>query len=109
MLGKLLTLVVFIIAVGAGLLGMRQYRLSLQHEMTNLHAQMNESRKAIWRRQVDIARRTEPEALRRAIKEVELQLEPITPATQPAAQPPGQNRDRPAASPDRENRPNDDE
>jgi len=75
---------VFIIAIGAGLLGMRQYRLNLKNDMTDLHQRMNAARKAIWDRQVRVTKQTRPGALREAIAQAELELEPVTPATQPA-------------------------
>ena len=91
MLGKLLTLIVFIIAIGAALLGMRQYRLNIQGDMTRLHHEMNQSRKELWDMQVRIARQTEPQALRQAVQRAQLELEPITPATQPAATQPDES------------------
>lgn len=80
MLAKMITVVVFAAAVGAVLLGLRQQRLQLMHEMTRMHAQMNGSRQDTWDLQVKIAERTQPTELREAITRLNLELEPITPA-----------------------------
>ena len=84
MLAKMITVVVFAAAVGAVLLGLRQQRLQLMHEMARTHAQMNRSRQDTWNLQVEIAEKTQPTELREAIDRLNLELEPITP-TDPQA------------------------
>ncbi len=80
MLAKMITVVVFAAAVGAVLLGLRQQRLQLMHEMARMHTQMNHSRQDTWDLQVKIAERTQPTELREAIARLNLELEPITPS-----------------------------
>lgn len=79
MLARLITVVVFATAVAAVLLGLRQQRLQVMHEMAQLHAQINEDRQAMWDLQVRIAERMQPEALHEAIARAGLEVEPITP------------------------------
>jgi hypothetical protein len=79
MSGKVLATAVFLVAIGAALLGMRQYRQTLRHDVTRLHEQMNESRQAVWDLHVRIAERIEPKRLKAAIDRAGLELEPITP------------------------------
>ena len=80
MLAKMITVVVFAAAVGAVLLGLRQQRLQLMHEMARMHAQMNRNRQDTWDLQVKIAEKTQPTELREAIARLNLELEPITPS-----------------------------
>jgi cell division protein FtsL len=80
MLGKLLTMIGVVIAIGAALLGMRHYQLSLRADMAELHREMEQSQQEIWDFQVRIAERARPEALRQAIETSELELEPLTPS-----------------------------
>lgn len=79
MLPKLIAVVVIGTALAAVLLGMRQQRLQMMHEMARMHSKINASRQEVWDLQVKIAERMEPEFLKAAIARAELQLEPITP------------------------------
>lgn len=87
MLTKLLAVVVCATMVMAVLLGLRQERLRMMHEMARLHSKINASRQEVWDLQVKIAERMEPEFLRAAIARADLQLEPITPDALPTAAP----------------------
>lgn len=87
MVAKMIMVVVFAAAVGAVLLGLRQQRLQLMHEMARMHAQMNRSRQDTWDLQVKIAEGTQPGELREAIARSNLELEPITPADPSAGWP----------------------
>lgn len=92
MFAKLLLLVMVTTVVGATLLGLRQQRLQLMHEMAGLHSQIDRARQATWDMQTRIAQLTEAGALEQAIERAELELESVTPAdiTQPTpfAKPP---------------------
>lgn len=79
MLAKLIMVVVFAAAIGAVLLGLRQQRLQMSHEMAKMHAKINKARQETWDMQVRISERMEPEALKEAIERAKLDLEPITP------------------------------
>ena len=85
-----MTTVVFLAALGAALLGLRQHRLTLRHEMTEMHGRLNAERKALWDAQVRIVEGTSPAALREAIARAGLKLEPITLGPAPDETPPTQ-------------------
>lgn len=92
MFAKLLLLVMVTTVVGATLLGLRQQRLQLMHEMAGLHSQIDQARQATWDMQIRIAELAEAGALEQAIERAQLELEPVTPSDleQPStlAQPP---------------------
>ena len=73
-------------AIAVGLLAMRQHRLTAMHDMTRLHAKMNDSREGMWDMQVRIACRIDPPKLAKAIERAKLQLEPATPGVVEASQ-----------------------
>lgn len=77
---KLLVVIVGAAAIGAALLGMRQQRLQIMHQMAQLYRQMDQSRQETWDLQVEIAQRIRPEALRAAAERASLVLEPVMPA-----------------------------
>lgn len=77
---RYLSVVVFVTAIGAGLLGLRQQQLNDKHAIAESHTQMKNDREAIKDLQVRIAQRTTPEALLEAIDRAGLPLEPITSA-----------------------------
>lgn len=77
---RYLSVVVFVTAISAGLLGLRQQQLNDKHAIAESHTQMKNDREAIKDLQVRIAQRTTPEALLEAIDRAGLPLEPITSA-----------------------------
>jgi len=77
MMLRYLTAVIALVAVGAGLLGLRMQQLNHRHELAVLHSQMRKDREQIQELQVRIARQTSEESLREAIRRLDLQLEPI--------------------------------
>src|SRR5262245_37206571 len=79
MFARTLVVIVCATAIGVGLLGMRQQRLTTMHEMARLRDQMDESRKGTWDMQVRIAARMDPPKLAKAIERAKLRLEPTTP------------------------------
>ena len=75
---KLMTAVLVLVLAFAVVLGLRQQRLELMHEMSVLHQQMDADRKETWDLQTDIAARTQPQKLRDAAERVGLEFEPLT-------------------------------
>lgn len=71
---KLLTTVCGLTLAFAVLLGLRQQRLELMHEMSVLHRQMDADRKQTWDLQTRIAENARPEAIRLAAERVGLDL-----------------------------------
>ena len=80
---RYLAVVVFLSAVGAGVLGLRQQQLNDKHATAQSHAKMKDAREHIKDLQVRIARMTRPEAMHQAIERAAMQVEPISrrPAT----------------------------
>lgn len=76
MFAKLLTALVCVVVIGAGVFNLRQQRLELMHEITDLHRQMNRDRQTTWDAQVRIAEHTQPEALEEALQRSGLSMEP---------------------------------
>lgn len=79
MAGKLVVIVLFVTAVAAVLLGYRQQRLRMMHDIARMHTQMDHARKDMWSAQVRIAGKLEPRQLQKSIERAKLDLEPIMP------------------------------
>ena len=75
-----LALVVLTIVGGSVLFALRQRRLQLMHDVTQLHSQIRHDRQRLWNLQVQIAKQTKPDRLHQAITHTGLEVEPITPA-----------------------------
>lgn len=76
MFAKLLTALVLAVVIGAAVFNLRQQRLELMHEVTDLHREMNRDRQATWDTQVRIAQRAQPQALREALVRAGMVMEP---------------------------------
>lgn len=59
---KLLLCLAAALAVGLGLLNLRQQRLELGNEANRLHRDLQAAQVKLWRQQVLIAKRTAPDA-----------------------------------------------
>ena len=79
MFPKLTLVIVLTAGIGAALLGLRQQRLALMHEMAKLHQQMLQDRQATWDLQVRNNTELAPRQLKMAIEQAGLDLVPITP------------------------------
>lgn len=73
---KWLSLIVFAVAVAAGLLVFRQQQIDAMHVMTRQHARMHSQQQALWMLQSDIASNLQPDSLREALERAQLELEP---------------------------------
>ncbi|MDX1564965.1 MAG: hypothetical protein R3236_06140 [Phycisphaeraceae bacterium] len=78
MFAKLTTLTVLMFAVAAGLLLLRQDRLSRSHVSATLHAEVQQARQRLWRAQAVSASLCPPDKLRQRIETAGLVLEPWT-------------------------------
>lgn len=83
---KALVAILGMAVIGIVLLGYRQQRFEVMHEMTRIHSQMNDSRQTIWETQSKIAGRLQPQRLAAAIDRAKLALEPAAPGWIPAEQ-----------------------
>lgn len=83
MFSKLVALTLALVLMAAGLLVMRQQRIEAAHRTAELHHQIQQTRQALWRAQVDSAGLLRPEAIRRRLRRLEeegrLAFEPIVP------------------------------
>ena len=82
MFTRLLVAIICAAAIGLGLLALRQQRLEMMHEMTQLHGQMDDIRTDIWKKQVQISEKTDPQSLKEANQRANLTLEPVVPEPQ---------------------------
>ncbi len=82
MFAKLLTALVLLVVIGSAVFSLRQQRLELMHQITDLHRQMNRDRQATWGLQVRIAESTQPDALHDALTRTGLEMEPAAAHTQ---------------------------
>lgn len=89
MFARLAALIVFAVALAVVMLSLRQQRFEAMHEMAELHREMNAAREAIWDRQVEIAARTRPQRLERALESSGAPLEPVV-QPRPGLLPPGE-------------------
>jgi hypothetical protein len=75
---KALVCVVAAAGIAVVLLGLRQQRFEMMHEMAELHGKMNHSREQMWDLQVKIAGRVDPQRLAKALERAKLQLVNVT-------------------------------
>lgn len=66
--------------IGLTLLMIRQQRLELQYQSNQVHDQMLEKQRELWRQQVQIAAATAPAALETVLANHQLEMEPDDPA-----------------------------
>jgi len=73
---KLLVTILFVAALGATLLTLRQQRLDAAHEMVTLHRHIRMQTYDLWESQTKVAEQTEPLRLREMVRDAELNLVP---------------------------------
>lgn len=73
---KLLVLILSICIVAGVLLDLRHRRLYLMHDMTRMHTEMDQDRKAIWDNQVHVSYQFVPDRLRASLAEHDLPMVP---------------------------------
>ncbi len=77
MLAKLLAIVLALAVTAAGLLAVRQQRLQAVSEMATAIERASALDRRTWRVRVEIASRTSPEALERALGDDRPEMEPM--------------------------------
>ena len=77
---KLMICLLVGVATSVCLVQLRQQRLEYGHEASQLHAALAARQGTLWNQQVEIAARTTPGAVRRAVAAAALKLEPAKPA-----------------------------
>ena len=82
MFAKLLTALVLTVLIGSSVFNLRQQRLELMHEVTDIQRRMNRDRQTTWDTQVRIAQRTQPETLREALARAGMAMEPAVASSQ---------------------------
>ena len=79
MTAKLMTITVFMACTGAMLLLLRQERLHLAHEVTDIYRECQVCKAEIWRMRMRVSELTVPGELQRRIAVSEMELEPNVP------------------------------
>jgi len=83
---KAVAMIVFITALGAGMLSLRQQRWEVKHGVTHMHKQIEQCRRSTWESQVRVAGELRPEKLEHRIAVAQIDMEPITSTNDPALQ-----------------------
>ncbi len=81
---KAVAMIVFVTALGAGMLALRQQRWEAKHQITRMHQQMEQSRRSTWESQVKVAAELQPDKLEHKIMVSTMDMEPITATNDPA-------------------------
>jgi len=81
---KAVAMIIFVTALGAGMLALRQQRWEAKHEITRMHQQMEQSRRSTWESQVKVAAELQPDKLEHKIMVSQMDMEPITATNDPA-------------------------
>src|SRR5882757_8722571 len=76
---KLLLCLFATMATAACLMQLRQQRLELSHQTSQLHNAIEARQARLWNQQLQIAKVTAPPAVKSAISKQELQLSPLAP------------------------------
>ena len=79
---KLLLCLVASMATAVCLVQLRQQRLELNHQTSELHNQIESRQARLWNQQLQIADVTAPPAVRDAIGKQNLQLTPLAPTVE---------------------------
>lgn len=93
---KAVVLMVALFVVGAAGLVLRQRQLQYAHQITQLHRQMDDTRRSIWMLQSLVAQQLQPLRLREDVEAKLAVLQPLSPLAAPAPEP-----SRLAAAPNR--------
>lgn len=80
---KSVVMIVIIAATAAGMLSLRQQRWEVRHDITQMHKQIEQTRRATWEGQVKIAGELHTERLEHKIALAQIDLEPITASSDP--------------------------
>lgn len=88
---KLLLIILTIGSAASSLLVMRQQKVETIHDISRSYHRLRESERTLWLLQVEIARRSHPEELRRRLIELDLNWQSI-PAPPPDFPNPGSSR-----------------
>ena len=75
---KAVAMIVFVTALGAGMLSLRQQRWEVKHDVTHMHKQIEQCRRSTWESQVRVAGELRPEKLEHRIAVAQIDMEPIT-------------------------------
>jgi len=83
---KAVAMIVFVTALGAGMLSLRQQRWEVKHAVTHMHKQIEDCRRSTWESQVRVAGELRPEKLEHRIVMAQIAMEPITATNDPGTQ-----------------------
>ena len=77
MYAKLMTLTVMLVVIAGLLLVLRQERLEIAYDCAALHRQIDPTRAALWRQQVDAGQTADPVVLYQHLAAAEVSLEAV--------------------------------
>jgi hypothetical protein len=73
---KLLLCIICSTAMAVAVLQLRQQRMELLHQCSNLHGELEEIQIKLWNQQLQVASSTAPMAIRQTVKNYEMTLVP---------------------------------
>ena len=86
---KAIAMILCLAAVAAAILSLRQQRWQVQHQVANMHRQIENARRSVWESQVKVTAQLKPAALEHRIQIADLDLVPLAgaPVEAPSKQP----------------------
>jgi|GEM_PF-1919608 len=81
---KAVVMIIFLAALGAGMLSLRQQRWEVRHSVTQMHKQIEQARRATWESQSKVAAELHPDKLEHKLMIAKLEMDPITASSDPA-------------------------
>ncbi len=81
---KAAVMIVFLAAVGAGMLSLRQQRWEVRHSIAQMHRQIEQARRATWESQAKVAAELHPAKLEHKLMIARIEMDPITASHDPA-------------------------
>ena len=82
MYAKILSAIVIAAGIAVALVGFREQRLFLSHDMASCHERINLKRQQLWDLQSQLAEQVTPVTLTESIGVTSLEMEPVTPSAQ---------------------------
>ena len=81
---KAVVMIVFLAALGAGMLSLRQQQWEVRHSIAQMHRQIEQARRATWESQAKVAAELHPAKLEHKLMIAQIEMDPITASSDPA-------------------------
>lgn len=79
MFARLMVVLLVAAALAVALLGLRQQRLEIAHDIARSTRRIEQTRLQLWNLQAQVSNRVQPLALTEAIDRAQLKMQPLTP------------------------------